>query len=601
MYNTKHNNTILTVLIILIMIISSNYTVGTIQPVNGISDVTQIKDLITDKGILISDFDTINDWSVSTGGTQELDTSNFVEGIGSLKLTSTSSYVESTKNINMDLSSLTEVSIWVYLSDYYRMNDIRIYLSSSTNLSKYFSISIWRTDMSPGWTHLTIDRNAFTNTNGESWSNTFTKLKIRLSTGGNIVYARFDDLTYNLQAKAKCIITFDDGFESTYLLAKREMDKNNQPGVAFVVPSRINYSSYLKLNQLQEMYNSGWDISDHTWSHQNLDHLSAVNLDIELNKGYNWLMDNGFTRSAKFIAYPFGYGFNNETVLNVLKQNHIIARTVKSGRYQALPSSYVSESHYTLRGLSIYNDTPIATIKAWINQTISQNGLLILSMHKVLDSGTSSNIKAISDYLASKSDFIDVITFSDLVNSFPIQTTTVSSETIVSSYSETSTIISITETSTLNTITSTEELSSTITSSIPITTTQVVSTIMSTSTTSIPVTTSQVISTTTSISTTSIPINKTVYRVILQDSVGGTYKKSSNLYVSGTYTPKLGTTINFGAIPNTGYTFKHWVVITKYDNTSIADKITILSKNPQNFMSSSTNRYFIITPLYIKK
>jgi hypothetical protein len=112
--------------------------------------------------------------------------------------------------------------------------------------------------------------------------------------------------------------------------------------------------------------------------------------------------------------------------------------------------------------------------------------------------------------------------------------------------------------------------------------------------------------------TTSIPLNPlagtaeaattSTYKVVLRNAVGGKYDSASNRYVAGTYLIPIGTTIYFGAVPNTGYVFDHWAVQISYNGLGTKwDSTLTYTKNPQNLMSNSVNRLFQITPVYKAK
>jgi peptidoglycan/xylan/chitin deacetylase (PgdA/CDA1 family) len=387
----------------------------------------QVKELIQNPGTSISNFDSLVGWTVSgTGASQVLDTVNKIEGTASISLTTNYPGGYIVRAFSQDITTADVISFWIKV-DYQSFARIIVDFSSTSSFTKYMRKTVGYAETNPGWTHLVIDPTTFTSVNGEIWSGLkYVRFYLTPLASVGKTTVCLDDLTYDLQAKAKAVITFDDGYTSDYLLAKPIMDANNQRGVSFVIPSRVGASSsYMSISQLKEMYNSGWDISDHTLTHtaSYLTHLSAAQLDSEVNGGYNWLVANGFSRSAMFLAYPFGYGYDNATVVNKVKENHLFARTTKTGTYQALLSPSVSDPWYALRGVEVMNtDTP-ESVKAKIDQTINQRGLIVIMFHHIT-TGTetnayyysTTNFKAISDYLALKSGDIDTVTFSDMVD-----------------------------------------------------------------------------------------------------------------------------------------------------------------------------------------
>jgi peptidoglycan/xylan/chitin deacetylase (PgdA/CDA1 family) len=410
---------------ILVTVFAVLMLLAQMPPVLSVTDI-QVKDLIESPGASITNFDSLNGWSVSgVGATQVLETVDKVEGTASIKLTTNYPGGYIVRQISQNVDSAKVFSFWIKI-DYQSFVRVHIDFSSTAGFTKYLRKTIGYVDTNPGWTHLVIDPSTFTSVGGESWTGIkYVRFYVTPQYKISQTSVNLDDLTIDLQAKAKAVITFDDGYSSDYLLAKPIMEANNQRGVSFVIPARIGASaSYMTLSQLTEMYNSGWDISSHTLNHvsNSLNHMSAIQLDTELNGGYNWLISKGFTRSAMFIAYPFGYGYDNATVVNKVKENYIFARTTKSGTYQSLLSSTVSDPWYALRGVEVLNiDTPESVI-ADIDQTIKQKGLIVIMYHHITTGAETndyyyptSKFKIISDYLASKSDYIDVVTLSDMV------------------------------------------------------------------------------------------------------------------------------------------------------------------------------------------
>ncbi len=377
---------------------------------------------------LLEDFENINDWNAGgdPGYSQEADTDHKKEGNQSLKLNAPcGGEVFSTKTINQNFGSATNFILWVYVSDAEKLEYLSLFLTSDPAWNKFFYINIdggaWDGSgyLVSGWNKLVIDKDAFTNDDNDSWESTMIRIKVRCdATVGNTVSVSFDDLRYNYQAKAKCIINFDDGCASVLNIAKPIMDGNGQKGVSFVVIDWLGLKGYMTEANLETLRDAGWDISNHSESHPHLENCSAEELDQEVNGAYQWLVNNGFPQSAKFFAYPFG-AFNDAVVAEV-KENHKLARCVINGEYQPLVP-VEGDSEFLLKVKAIYGSTPVNNIKASIDHTIKHSQLLILLFHDIVESNPGiwgyddDDFKEVSDYLRSKqdADFIDVITFSE--------------------------------------------------------------------------------------------------------------------------------------------------------------------------------------------
>jgi peptidoglycan/xylan/chitin deacetylase (PgdA/CDA1 family) len=239
-------------------------------------------------------------------------------------------------------------------------------------------------------------------------------------------------------ATPKVIFTFDDGHTSVYLKAFPILNANNQSGVAFLITGYVPGASGmygwadLSLAQAKDMYSKGWDISSHTVSHYDLTTRNATVLNKELANSKNWLNSSGFIRSSRFLAYPYG-AYNSAVIAAVKNNGYLAARTVSDngGVYKAY--KLTDSDVYSMKTLMVYPfaaygspAAPPSVVKDKINDTIAQNGLLILSFHIISDvccvSGTNppeeyktSDFKIISDFLKAKEDAgqLDVVTMSE--------------------------------------------------------------------------------------------------------------------------------------------------------------------------------------------
>ena len=333
--------------------------------------------------------------------------------------------VNSTKAINANLESANNFALWVYVSDAEKLEHLSLYFTSDPTWSRFFYVEInggaWNSNgyLVWGWNKLVIPKDAFQNYLYESWQNTMIRLRVACdASDGDTVSASFDELRYDYQAKAKCIFTFDDGHASVISLAKPILDSNGQAGVAFIVVDWLGGHGRMAKKDLESLRDAGWDISNHSKSHLGLIDLSPAELDAQVNGGYEWLVNNGFAESARFFGYPFG-AFN-ETVIEKVKENHSLARTVIRGNYQPLIPMQ-GDAEFTLKIKAVHWETSVDEVKESIDGAIEHGKLLILMFHVIVESDpgaweySDDNLKAISDYLRVKeeADEIDVVTFSE--------------------------------------------------------------------------------------------------------------------------------------------------------------------------------------------
>lgn len=389
-----------------------------------------VEQVVFSEGELFEDFEHIHEWRADgVGALQEADTSNVIQGNQSLKLTGTNGNIAfTTKTANLDLSDATNIIFWVYVHNKTTLNAISLYLSSTADWSSFFVRRIPFYALVNGWNHILIAKPQFSVVGEASWNSPIVLLRVRVRPNeGMNAGASFDDCRHSYQARAKAIIAFDDGW-SNILNVKPIMDKNEQVGTVFTIAGAgtgftiAGYEgsgAYLTVSQLQILYEAGWDISNHGYNHRDLSFLSPEDLEYEVNMAYDWLVANGFVRSAHLFAYP--YGSYNNTVIDVVRERHSLGRTLVYGTYQPHLSNFDYDIQYKLKTFLVTNTTSVQAIKNRIDSAILQNGLVILTFHQIVDDNAvystqylTSQFEEVSDYLKSREADIDVITLSSL-------------------------------------------------------------------------------------------------------------------------------------------------------------------------------------------
>ena len=227
----------------------------------------------------------------------------------------------------------------------------------------------------------------------------------------------------SIPIKAKIIFNFDDpSWQDSVNLIDQTLSSNNQRGVLFVVTSDSTDSL---LQSYHQLYNNGWDISSHTVTHSDLTTLNDQQLQSELNDSYDWLITNGFSRSAGYLAYP--YGAFDTRVVDATKKRYVIARSVIYGLQDT-----ITAGDYAIKIFEVDDIISPQEVMGEIDTAISQNKTLVLLFHTIVIDNpapstytySQSNLQQISNYIKSKSNAIDVVTYSDLLTTTPPPTPT---------------------------------------------------------------------------------------------------------------------------------------------------------------------------------
>lgn len=118
------------------------------------------------------------------------------------------------------------------------------------------------------------------------------------------------------------IINFDDSYVSQIIYAKPILDKYGFKATFFQICGRINERGWEDISKLMK---DGTDIQAHTMTHANLNSLSTEKLDLEIHKAKECFLKNGINTTV--FAYPYGNGWNNQTVLKSVAKYYNLART----------------------------------------------------------------------------------------------------------------------------------------------------------------------------------------------------------------------------------------------------------------------------------
>lgn len=203
---------------------------------------------------------------------------------------------------------------------------------------------------------------------------------------------------YLLKTTPEVIFTFDDGMESVYSLAFPAMRARGIPGVAYITTDWIGTTGFMSSEQLVELINAGWDISNHTMSHPGLDLLTKEEQRAELVGARTVLQNIGAGDAANHIAYPFGRS-NADTHAVMTEEGFKTGRESGTGRFD-LPCNWFL--------LDCDAATTLPTMLSFLDDVKARNKTLIFMFHGLAVDGddalsyTPDSFEAILDYVIAQ-------------------------------------------------------------------------------------------------------------------------------------------------------------------------------------------------------
>ena len=199
-------------------------------------------------------------------------------------------------------------------------------------------------------------------------------------------------------------VTFDDGYESQYTLAKPILDSYGIRASVFPVCKCIGEFDRLTLDQLLKMQNSKWEIGVHAYSDaihgSTFTRAATYNVEKDIINSRIWFASNGI-KNVNSIAYPSGN--INKDVINICKKYFTSGRTTASSNRE----SPIPDMPFRLRAqssISSYNGGLSATtVQNLISSAATNKSWLILVFHNIVPGSPKSTTDC------SQSDFNSII------------------------------------------------------------------------------------------------------------------------------------------------------------------------------------------------
>lgn len=235
------------------------------------------------------------------------------------------------------------------------------------------------------------------------------------------IEAWVDNLRYHPRPDvAQCVLTFDDATISHYKYAFPIMQEFGFAGFASVPTQSVETGSdgNITVDQMQEMQKLGWEFGSETQTHAHTSQLSVEEVRTELEGSKRWLLENGFTKGAEFLTYP--YSDHSSEVVDIASDYYAIGRSVADGFIgDGLNRASLTNPLHVV-GHSVYSSN-ISEIKSLIDTTVRYNQTVVLNFHGFGEYAwkemSSSDFREILQYIHEKGPgSLQVVSYSNWWN-----------------------------------------------------------------------------------------------------------------------------------------------------------------------------------------
>jgi len=257
----------------------------------------------------------VTGWSNVANATVSFSNTHKISGAGCVKVVNTNAgagNVAIQRTItSTDVSSAFTVSFWVYveaptdpsyISWKFTLSTTTDGAGNATGNGKSFQGNM---TSKSGWNFVEIPIGRFNGTIGTgAWADftTITYLQFQAASfvgGAGALVFYLDDIRFNTYHKPVVVPWFDDQWGSAYNIAFPVMQSYNIKGTMAVISNNVGTANYCTTGMLQNMYNAGWDMVNHSWHHIHTMTTSATGAGFT-NDGWQLLLFSGSLSGGKF-------------------------------------------------------------------------------------------------------------------------------------------------------------------------------------------------------------------------------------------------------------------------------------------------------------
>jgi len=214
----------------------------------------------------------------------------------------------------------------------------------------------------------------------------------------------------------RVIIRFDDGYQDEWTNALPILAKYGYHAVFAIIDSYQKTQSvctpyesfqqayYMNWAEVQWLAQNGNEISDHTWTHPDLNTLSPAQLEQEIVYSKQVFIRHGIDPMT--LTLPYGDGYGNATVMSYIISNGFsyvyTVEGVGNTRQAIFPYSNVN---VTWHDIDIFDNESLATFSSIANQA-GPNNVVGLTFHSVGDDAVNDTYETNTANFAADMEYL---------------------------------------------------------------------------------------------------------------------------------------------------------------------------------------------------
>lgn len=382
-----------------------------------VSSVCGATDLVIEQ-VVLRDMNSTEDWPNNATVSKCVaadDADIFMSGSQALRLTTTDSGVATARH---EAASTTDVrngmGVWFYVDEanYPLLSTLKLRIREGAGNTKGYTATYYDdTDMnwiSPDhWNYRWVSKEAFAGfADPTAWTTTYPVRSVELQIsreGDPNVSVVFGNVVTDNASKGGVVLCFDDAKDGVYDYAFRRIEAYGSNACVGVISGSIGNNNFMTLAELQELYDAGWDLTNHTFDGSSFAGLTKAQALEQIQDGKQYLLNNGFYRGSNVLIWTGNVGYpTNKTdwygsdlaapYTKMIRgtsfhypESDVIGGTPAMGG----ASPWTRDRWDQIPHIGIYstdaNETWVGSYQTTVNNIITNGGVAVLYMHDVRD------------------------------------------------------------------------------------------------------------------------------------------------------------------------------------------------------------------------